>query len=128
MRDNSKGLPEILEAFAQDEHYFCRVRLDFDGQTSVYQFGITRAGYLALRRVLDSRPFDSMPGQSARAFFVPSYTFTEPGEEQTTLTVRLEQGKVGKQFEFIAPLGLVENLKWFQELKRAEDASYLLAA
>lgn len=125
MRDNADGLPELLEAFELDGHYFCRVRLWFKSMPQTFQFGVSHDAYRALKRVFNSRPFDSMPGQAARAFFVPSYTFTEDGEEFTTLTVRIEQGKQGKQFEFTAPLMLVRNLKWFQELKQPEAASHL---
>ena len=69
MRDNHKGMPEIIDAFEKDEHYFAVVEVEIDDVFKKFQFGVSRDGYLALKRALQLRPFDKMPGLKYRYFY-----------------------------------------------------------
>jgi hypothetical protein len=72
MRDNHEGQPEILDSFQQGEQYFGLVQLKRTGEQRRFRFGVSREGYLALKRVVQLRPFDQMPGVKCRYFFVPT--------------------------------------------------------
>jgi hypothetical protein len=126
MRDNHEGMPEILDAFEKDGHYFSIVRLEHNGQERRFRFGVSHHGYLALKRVFELRPFSTMPGLVCRYFFVPSYCRLD--ESHMMMTVRVEQGRDGKQMEIEAPRDLVANLKWFIELDDWQKAEHLHVA
>ncbi len=70
MRDNHDGMLEIIAAFEQDGHYFALVQLERDGKQKLFRFGVDRKGYLALKRVLQLRPFDQIPGIKYRYFYL----------------------------------------------------------
>lgn len=52
MRDNHAGMPEIIDAFQIDIHYFAVVEIEIERVFKKFQFGVSREGYLALRRTL----------------------------------------------------------------------------
>jgi len=123
MRDNHDKLPEILDALKEDENFFCVVVMERVEQTKRFRFGISRESYLALKQLLELRPFDQMPGISYRYFFVPNVQRLNDG--RVMMTVRVEQGKNGKQIEIKTPMELVANLKWFFELDDLSKANHL---
>ena len=123
MRDNHEGQPEILDAFQDGEHYFGLVQLERLGEHKSFRFGVSRDGYLALKRALQLRLFDQMPGVPYRYFFVPAVRHLEG--ERVMMTVRVEQGRDGKQFETEASRDVVANLMWFYELKDWSKAEHL---
>jgi hypothetical protein len=123
MRDNHEGMPEIVDAFERDGHYFCQVRLERGGQYDKFQIGVSRAGYLAVRRAFEARPFGAMPGRASRIFFARTYRRLD--DRAVMMYVRTEQDKQGKQIEVEAPEDLVANLLWFAELKDWSVASHL---
>jgi hypothetical protein len=123
MRDNHEGQPEILDAFQQDEHYFGLVQLERSGEQRTFRFGVSRDGYLALKRALQLRLFDQMPGVRCRYFFVPAVRRLEG--ERVMMTVRVEQGRDGKQIEIEASRDVVANLMWFYELDDWSRAEHL---
>jgi hypothetical protein len=124
MRDNHEGQPEILDAFQQGEHYFGLVQLERLGEQRHFRFGLSRDGYLALKRVLQLRPFDQMPGVRSRYFFVPDVRRLKG--ERVMLTVRVEQGRDGRQIESEASRDVVANLMWFYELDDWSKAEHLV--
>jgi hypothetical protein len=126
MRDNHEGLPEILDAFQEAEHYFGLVQLERSGEQRRFRFGVSRDGYLALKHVLQLRPFDQMPGAQSRYFFVPAVRRLEG--ERVMLTVRVEQGRDGRQVESEASRDVVANLMWFYELDDWSKAEHLVVA
>jgi hypothetical protein len=69
MRDNHEGMPEIVDAFEEGGQYFGVVGVEIGGKLRVFRFGVSRAGYRALKRVLQLRPFDSLPGLEHRYYF-----------------------------------------------------------
>ena len=123
MRDNHEGQPEILDAFQRDEHYFGLVQLERPGEQRTFRFGVSRDGYLALKRALQLRLFDQMPGVRCRYFFVPGVRRLEGG--RVMMTVRVEKGLDGKQVEIEASRDVVANLMWFCELDDWSKAEHL---
>ena len=124
MRDNHDKLPEILEALKENENFFCVVAMERAEQTRKFRIGISRESYLALKQLFETRPFDQMSGISYRYFFVPNVQRLNDGRVMTT--VRVEQGKNGKQIEIKTPKELFANLKWFFELDDWSKADHLL--
>ena len=52
MRDNHEGLPEFIDALERDGHYFGVVELNKEGVAKRLQFGVSLAGYRAIKRQL----------------------------------------------------------------------------
>ncbi len=96
MRDNHEGYPEIVKAYERDGQYFGAVRLDRSGETATVEFGVSAAGYSALKRILSARPFDSLPGVPYSHFFCGFYTFSKPGQDFFAFAIRVEQGETAK--------------------------------
>lgn len=122
MRDDHEGMPEIIDAFEMDGQYFGIVGVEISGESRKFGFGISQAGYRALKRVLQLRPFDSLPGLKHRYYFAAVYRKAQGSLE---MQVRVEQGKNGKQLAAHAPKDLIANLKWFMELKDFSEAAHL---
>ena len=123
MRDNHDKLPEILGALKENENFFCVVAMERAEQTGKFRIGISRESYLALKQLFETRPFAKMPGILYRYFFVPNVQRLDDGRVMTT--VRVEQGKDGKQIEIKTPKELFANLKWFFELDYWSNADHL---
>ncbi len=126
MRDNHDGYPEILNLCERDGHYFGVVRIVHPSESATFEFGVSAAGYFALRRVLNTRPFDSMPGVLYRYFFRNAFlAATQPEQAMLPFDVRIEQGDSVRTLRFEGPTYLLANLLWFQELKSFEPAAHL---
>lgn len=123
MRDNHKGMPEILEAFEKDGHYFAVVRVEINDVSKKFQFGASRAGYWALKQALQLRPLDMLPGLKYRFFYRGSWKSSS--EEIYRMKVRVELNKDSTSAEIIIPKDLHANLLWFDRLKSFDDALYL---
>ena len=123
MRDNHEGMPEIVDAFQEGDHYFGLVQLERNGEQRRFRFGVSRDGYLALKRVLQLRLFDQMPGVKCRYFFAFGVRRLEG--ERVMMGVRVEQGRDSKQFETEAVRGVAANLMWFYELDDWSKAEHL---
>lgn len=122
MRDNHDGMLEIIEAFEEDGQYFSLVQLERDGMLKRFRFSVDIKGYKALKRVLQLRPFDQMPGLKYR------YFYDSPRLQLNTqyyMVIRVEQGRDGKLVEFEGPRSLIANLIWFLRLKDWTEAEYL---
>jgi len=122
MRDTHEGMPELFAAFERDGRYFATVRVTL-GDTRDIEFGVPFDEYRALRKILQSRPFDQMPGLRYRYFI--DHAIGRKGERSATIDIRIEQGRSGRQFPFEVPLSLARNLYWFAQLKDFSDASHL---
>ena len=123
MRDNHEGLPEIVDALEKDGQYFGFVQLERHGERGRFRFGVSREGYISLKQVLQLRPFDQMPGLKCRYFFVPGAR--RLSENRAMMTIRVEQGRDGKQVEIEALRDVVANLMWFYELEDWSKAAHL---
>ena len=52
MRDNHEGMPEIIDAFEEGSQYFGAVGIEIGGKLKMFRFGVSQAGYRALKKVL----------------------------------------------------------------------------
>ena len=94
------------------------------GMVEKFGFGVSQAGYRALKRVLQLHPFDSLPGLKHRYFFAGTHWKLEDSSD-CGMKVRIEQGKEGKQVDSRVPKDLLANLRWFSELKDFSEAAHL---
>lgn len=124
MRYSQECLPEIIGAYARDELYFAAIRMIRNGDDRVFELGISRLSYSALRRTIQTRPFDQTAGLAQRLFFVPSYRNCDD-VERCIGTIRIEQGRDAKNFEFEMPMELIANMLWFCEMKTLRPAKRL---
>ena len=97
---------EIVAAYERDSLYFGVVRVRPPSEDAALEFGVTREGYLALRRILESRPFGSMPGVKHSFYFAGGYG-------RDSICVRIEEGMNGRKIWLDCPTSLVANLLWF---------------
>jgi hypothetical protein len=123
MRDNHDGYPELLDAYEREGSYFGAVRVIVAGEVAAFEFGLDERGYLSLKRVLQSRPFE--PRGQHRYFFRGNFSKREATSDTVTFSVRIEEGANGKGFDFDGPASLVSNLLWFQSLKDLQPTSSL---
>ena len=124
MRDNHEGMPEIIGASEKDGQYFGIISIEKNRHHKNLRFGVSQAGYKALKRVLQLRPFDRMPGLKHRYFYAGSISKTKRSEIYK-ISIRVEQGKDSKNMDVEAPKDLVANLKWFYELRDLKEAAHL---
>ncbi len=124
MRDNHERMPEIIDAFEENGQYFGIIEVEIGGASKKFRFGVSQAGYRALKRVLQLRPFDVMAGVKQRYFFAQAYWKIEDSSD-CGMQVRVEQGKSGKQVDVRVPKDLLANLRWFTELKDFSEAGHL---
>jgi hypothetical protein len=117
-------LPEIIDAYERDGLHFAAIRLARAGDDRVFELGISASSHAALRRVFQTRPFDGMPGLRRRYFFVPAFSKRDD-PERCIATVRVEQGKEGRNIEVEVPKTLIANLLWFYGMETIEPAKHL---
>ena len=124
MRDNHVGYPELLDAYERDGLYFGAVRVTVADAVASFEFGVEQREYVALKQILQTRPFD--PLGKHRYFFKGNFSKREPDSDTVSIDVRIEQGINGKSFEnFRGPVSLVSNLLWFQSLEDLQDTAAL---
>ena len=123
MRDSHGGMPELVDAYERSGLYFGIARVTLGQETRILEFGIPVEDYKALRRILQTRPFDQLPGLRYRYFITGSIGVC--GEHRGTVDIRIEQGHNGRQIEFEMPLMLARNLHWFATLRDFGAASHL---
>ena len=126
MRDNHDGYPEIIDAYEREGQHFGVVRLVLGDGTSTVEFGVSMSGYFGLKRILNARLFEKLPGVGYRYFFTGSFTGAmKPEQGEFEFGVRIEQGTTAKKVQFSGPKSLLANLLWFAELKSTEETSGL---
>ncbi len=123
MRDTSEGMIEFIKTFKEGDNYFSIIEVPKDGKKEKFQFGVTEDGYRAIRRMLQSRLLDTMPGLQYRYFWDGSMN----GKTGSTILmgIRCEVKDTGKSFDFEFPQDLASNLKWFNELESLDEAKHL---
>jgi hypothetical protein len=124
MRFAPGELPEIIDVQKRDGLHFAWIRLVRSDEDRVFELGISASSFAALKRVLQARPFDDMPGLSRRFFFVPSYSKRDD-PDKCIGTIRVEQGSIGRNIEFEMPQTLIANLLWFYDMTTHEPARHL---
>ena len=125
MRDNHDRMPELLSAYERDGQFFGAVAITLGSDCRQFEFGLPHSHYTALRRILQSRPFDQLPGIQYRYFIADSVR--RLGGERVELTIRIEQGHSARQFPFEVPQPLAANLLWFARLQDFTGTSHLHA-
>lgn len=125
MRDNSECCPEIVDAYEREGLFFAVIRVTLPIESAAFEFGVEQKGYASLRRILQYRPFDNAPGLRYRYFFTGTYGRKVAGAEPVTISVRVEYGTKGKNFDFDCPTSLASNLRWFISLTDLAAASGL---
>lgn len=127
MRDTHEQLPELIAATERGGQYFGAVRVTLGDQSKTFEFGVDRSAFAVLKRMMAQRPFDTMAGTPYRYFFVPSVRSSLSGMDAATrdVAIRVEQGRQSKQVEVTAPIGLIQNLMWFFQLKDFGEAKEL---
>jgi hypothetical protein len=125
MRDNHEGLPEIINAYERDEHFFCSVALTLGAETKVFEIGINQESYKAVKRILSFRPFEQSLGSKYRYFFSSDVRRETPNRSKTYCSIRVEQEKKGKGFEVATPESLIANLMWFFQVKDFNELAHL---
>src|SRR5882672_8159829 len=123
MRDTHEGCPELLDAYERDGLYFGAVRVILGAEVGAFEFGVDKRGYLSLKRVLQSSPFE--PHTKHRYFFKGSFTKGELDSDVVTFGVRIAQDANPKGFDFDGPAALVSNLLWFQALRDFQSTTSL---
>ena len=120
MRDNYEGMIEFIDAFEKDDHYFAIV----EKCSRKFQFGVSKSGYLAIRKAMQLRPFDRMPGLRYRYFYFGSQR-AEIGTENYYMEVRIELGRDAAKERIDIPQDLHANLLWWQRLENFDEAALL---
>jgi hypothetical protein len=120
MRDTSEGMIEIIDAFQKDEGYFIIISVPKGLERKQFQFGVTPAAYRAVRRILQSRLLDSMPGLKYQYFWDGS--MKGKTENKILLGVRCEVEQGGKSIDFEVPHSLAANLQWFNRIEAFVEA------
>jgi hypothetical protein len=123
MREDVRKHPQIVDAYQRGDHFFAAIGLHRDESARVFELGISAASFTALKRVLNFRPFNAMPGLTYRRFFLPTYSSSEGGT--ASVEIRVEQGRDGKAFRFELPKDLIANLLWFDQMTDFRPASHL---
>ena len=116
-------MPEIVATYERDGLYFGVVRVQAGGEDAAFEFGVERKGHTALRRILECRPFGSMPGVKQCFYFTGSYGRKKLGEEPVTIGIRVEEGMNVKKLFFECPTSLASSLRWFFQMKDLHEAS-----
>ena len=119
MRDNHDGMLEFIDAFEKDGHYFVVIEY----RSKRFQFGISQLGYKTLKKAMQLRPFDLMPGRKYRYFYAGSQRRLD--NDQHSMDVRIELDRDATTIELIIPKELSANLLWFTRLEDIADAEYL---
>lgn len=88
MRDDHEGMPELIDAFEKDGGYFGIVGAKDGEKERDFQFSLSLQGYRALKKVMQDRPFDLMPGLRYRYFYADS-SKSHP-EDRYTMIVNIE--------------------------------------
>ena len=123
MRDNHDQLPEIVKVFERNSQYFAVIGVTLSSETRQFEIGLNRDAYDAIKRILQTRPFDQMPGVTYRYFFVPSVRRLDNGMIEADF--RIERSKTARQFRFEVPETLAAHLMWFLKLEDFTAASHL---
>ncbi len=88
------------------------------------QFGVTPAGYRALRKTMQIRKFDMMPGLTYRYFYVSSQKAAP--DKYYWMEVRVELGRDATKERVDIPKELHANLLWMARLENMADAQHLV--
>ncbi|MGI8495606.1 MAG: hypothetical protein ACR2L1_09900 [Pyrinomonadaceae bacterium] len=117
-------MPEIIDVFKKDGTYGGIVEIEIGKIYKKFEFGVSRKSYLSMKRILQIRPFDMMPGVKYRYFFAGGYR-KNADDSDCEMDIRVEQDKNAKKVVKSIPKDLLANLIWFSQLKSFDEAAHL---
>ena len=117
MRDTHECMIEIVNATNENDLYFSTIKLKLNDEVLTLKFGITQRDYSLIKKVLEFRPFENTGVAPYRYFFTGLAGKVSDNPELGNITVRVEQLRDHKQFEFNIGKKYAANLNWFQETK-----------
>lgn len=120
MRDNHEGMIEFTDVIDKEGHYFAIV----EKASRRFQFGVSRDSYRVIRKVMQFRPFDMMPGLQYHYYYVGSQR-AAIGTENYWMEVRVELVRDATKERINIPKDLHANLLWFNKLENIDEAAYL---
>jgi hypothetical protein len=124
MRDNHKGLPEIITAFERNGQYFGVVSISLAGVEKRYEFGIDQASYEAIKRLINLKPYGRKRGLKYHYYFSPGAERSDDSS-RSYCQIRIEREDQGKEFEIEAPESLIANLMMFFQVKDLKELFHL---
>lgn len=121
MRDNHDEMIELLAAEERQGNYFAVITLSRQDEQATFEFGVSRDGYLAVKHILQARPF--VAGLPYRYFFKAVHAILS--DDRYQVSIRVEQGRTVKAIQFEMPKLLVANLIWFRDLTDFSNVNQL---
>ncbi|MGY0217970.1 hypothetical protein ACWJJH_11395 [Endozoicomonadaceae bacterium StTr2] len=121
MRDNNEGMIEFLGATEVDGQYFAQIAIPVD-KIRYYQFGVQKAGYNTVKRILQLRPFDQTPGVEYRYYW--SGECRDSGGE-FSIGVRCELGRKCKSVRTKSQELFAYNLLWFSQRESPSEIEHM---
>jgi len=121
MRTKHECMIEILGVLEKDGDFFAQIAKYFDESRYIYQFGVTKSGYNTIKRILQHKPFDTLSQSSYRYY----WNYGCGTDEDFYLDVQFEQDKNVKSYPIRADKQLGSNLRWFIEIKNANEIAHL---
>jgi len=98
------------------ETFFSIIQVVLDNECFKLRFGIWETDYYRIKNIVTFRPFENTGVVPYRYFYANSYLKTSSAEH-STISVRVEQLKQHKQFDFQIGIRYISHLLWFQEIK-----------
>lgn len=124
MRENHKGLPEIISAFERDGQYFGIVSISLAGVAKKYEFGIDQNSYQSIKRLINLKPYGRKRGIKYHYYYSPGAERSDDSS-RTYCQIRIEREYQGKEFEIEAPESLIAILMYFFQVKDLKELSHL---
>jgi hypothetical protein len=124
MRDNHEGMPELLAAYERDGEFYGVAAVMLNSECRQFEFWLPGKAYIALRRILQTRPFDPLSMVQYHYFVADAYG-RSPDSDIANISIRIEQGSTGRQFPFKVPVSLASSLLFFSKLKNFSNAAHL---
>ena len=107
---------ELIDVSKSDNIYSSKIKHAIDNEKLILKFGIEKSDYSKLKRILEFRPFENTGVAPYKYYFAMSYRRNEDDENLGFISVRVEQLKRHKQFEFPLSRKYISNILWFNSL------------
>ena len=121
MRDTNINMIQIIDALNENGVCGAVIIKIISGEPIKCKFSVSQDDYYNLRKILEFRPFDNTGFGAYRYFFALSYRKEIiDSNPMAYMTVRVEQLKEHKQYEFLSSRELIANLLWFDDVKEKE--------
>ncbi len=126
MSDNRDHMIELLSVSKAEGIYSSTIRHTIAGQELELKFGIETSDYSRLKRILEFRPFEDTGFAPYRYFFALSYSSSGKENPLARTAIRVEQGRMHKQFDFEISKKYLSNLEWFRLLESTDPVREMI--